>query len=259
MAKRRYQQPEFLSRLRSPLLLLVGLIFALAGAQRSFAGGNGIDRIEPSVPGYVDDYIVSVDSAHPTVSFTQTGILPRVTFDGIRDISLDVNGGTSAFSSKLYGDTFLSLENDANTSAILTLDYGNQMDLNRNFLWQGHFNAIGIDVAAVSSGVGGIDLGSGSFMLTLRSGSTIGTATAPISFNSPGEYFFLYSDPGFAGINFADIDQVTLTLLTTTPGTDFRIESIYRCSVVPEPSSYALFVAGLAVLGWLSRNRFARA
>jgi len=264
MANRRYHQPKPPPRprflLHPPFLLLAGLILAFAGTRPALAlKGNGIDRITPSQPGYPDEYMISVDSGNPTVSFTQTGIFPRSTFNGIRDISLDVNGGTSALSSKLFGDGFLSLENDANTSAVLTLDYGKQADLNKNFIWQGQFNAIAIDVAAVSSGDDGIDLGSGRFALTLRSGTDIRTASAFIDFSSPGTYFFLYSDPAFAGLAFHDIDQVTLTLLTTTPGTVFEIESIYRYSAIPEPSTCAFLVGGLLVVGWVARNRFARA
>ena len=231
---------------RRAALLVATALLVLDGSTSVRAAVNGIDRISPGTATLPDEYFLAVDSGSPTASFTETGISPLATFDGIRDISLDVNGGTGAFSSKLQGDTFLSLENDANTSSILTLDYGAQGDLNRNFLFGGGFNAIAIKVAQVNSGTGGLDLGSGTFTLTLRSGSVIRTAATSINFNSPGDYFFLYQDPGFVGINFAHVDEVTLGLTTTTPGTDFRIASIYRGTAVPEPSTYALLVIGAA-------------
>jgi len=236
-------------------LLLGGIGFLCGNIVSATAATNGIDTISPGEPSFPDQYLVSVDSNTPTVSFTETGINPLDTFDGIRDISLDVNGGTGAFSSKLNNDPFLSLQNDANTSAILTLDYGAQGNLNRDFLFGGRFNAIGIEVGQVGSGPNGMDPGSGTFSLTLRSGSTVGTSTNPIDFSSSGDSFFLYQDPGFAGIDFAHIDEVILTLITTTPGTTFQIESIYRCATIPEPGSNTLLVIGLVGLGLTLRRR----
>ena len=90
-------------------------------------------------------------------------------------------------------------------------------------LFGGAFNAIAIEVAQVNSGGGGLDLGSGTFTLTPRRGSVIRIATASINFNSPGDYLFLYQDPGFAGKSFASADEVILALSTTSPGTAVRI------------------------------------
>ncbi len=222
------------------------------------AEANLIDRIDPSSPAFSDQFFLSVNVGQPSASLTETEIDPRSTFRGRRDISLDLNGGTSAYSSKQYSDSFLELSNDANTSALLTLDYGTGSDwadgpsYNR---YNGRYNAIGIDVSQVNSG-DGLSLGSGRFTLTLRSYSGSATSIDLIDFNQPGRYYFSYSDPGFAGFDFAHLDEVIISLATTTPGTEFRINNIFFCATVPEPATWSLFTlggVGFIALSWRKR------
>ena len=92
-------------------------------------------------------------------------------------------------------------------------------------LFGGAFNAIAIEVAQVNSGGGGLDLGSGTFTLTPRRDSVIRNATASINLNSPGDYLFLYQDPGFAGISFANADEVILALRTPRRGPLFASQA----------------------------------
>ncbi len=219
------------------------------------AAANRIDRIDPSKPGFPDEYFLSVNPNSPTASLTETGIDRRSTVRGRRDVSLDLNGGTSAYSSKQYADSFLEFNNDADTSAILTLAYGMGGNDNGGPM-HNRYNAIGIDVSEVNSGDGGLSLGSGRFTLTLRSASGSATSQHQIDFNQPGTYYFSYNDPGFAGFDFAHLEGVAISLATTTPGTDFRIDDIFR-TAIPEPSTWILFSlggAGLIAAG-LRRNR----
>ena len=219
--------------------------FAWAGTPPALKA-NGIDRIVPSTAQYSDFFFLEVTSDSPVASLAQTGLNGYYTVDGQRNTSLDINGGTSASATKPSADSVIELDNDANTSAILTLSYGVNADLNRNFLGtRRSFNALAIDVSSVSSGNNGLRLGSGTFTLTLRSGDVTGTSENIINFDHAGDYFFRYDDPGFAGIRFSRIDECILTLVTTTPGTDFRIDGIYRCNI-PESSTASLFVVGLA-------------
>lgn len=202
---------------------------------------NRIDRIDPSSPGFSDQYFLSVNSNSPDSSLTQTGIARRSTFRGQRTVTLELNGGTSAYSSKQDADAFLEFNNDANTSAILSLDYGVNGDHDGPL--HNRYNVIGIEVGEVNSGDDGLSLGSGRFTLTLRSDSMSAISLNTIDFNQPGTYYFSYSDPGFAGFDFAHLDAVSISLATTTPGTDFRIDNIFRAAV-PEPSSWILFTLG---------------
>ena len=224
----------------------------------SDAHGNRVDRIDPSVPGFTDEYFVAVHPDSPIVSLTETGISRRATFRGQRDVVLDLNGGTSAYSSKQYADSFLELNNDANTSAILTLDYGADNFQMRPI--ENRFNAIAVSVSEVNSGDDGLSLGSGRFTLTLRSGSTRATSINGIDFDHPGVYYLSFDDPGFKDIQFNHLNEVAITLTTTTMGSDIRIESIYRVAI-PEPSTWFLFgLGGAGIVGWdLIRRRTRRA
>ena len=223
------------------------------------AEANRIDRIDPGSPAFSDHYFLSVNAGSPSASLTETGIDRRSTFRGRRDISLDLNGGTSAYSSKQYSDSFLELSNDANTSATLTLDYGadgDWADGPMNDRYSDRYNAIGIDVSQVNSGDGRLSLGSGRFTLMLRSYSGSATSINLVDFNQPGRYYFSYSDPGFAGFDFAHLDEVMISLATTTPGTDFRIDNIFFCGVIPESSTWSLFTlggVGFIAFGWRRR------
>lgn len=227
------------------LVVLVFLGYSFAAA------ANRIDRIDPSSPGFSDEYFLSVNPNSPIASLTETGIDRRSTFRGRRGVSLDLNGGTSAYSSKQFADSFLEFNNDANTSAILTLDYGAGGDHDGGPM-HNRYNAIGINVSEVNSGDGGLSLGSGRFTLTLRSDGVSATSINPIDFNQPGTYYFSFSDPGFAGFDFANLDEVLISLATTTAGADFRIDDIFRAAI-PEPSTWILFTlgaVGLAACGW---------
>jgi hypothetical protein len=238
---------------KSSRLKFVLLLVALTCGYQ-LARALPIDQIDPGTPSSPDQYNFSTTTSNPIATLAVAGHNPASTLGARRDIGLNVNGGTNDASLKLSGDSYLSLENDATTSAIMTLSYGVASDLNANFLTDGS-NAVSINVVAVANGPNHMAFGSGVFSLSLRTNATTGTATVSIPFSTAGIYNFSFSDPGFSGLNFADIDAITLTLTTTTAGTDFRIESINTTTVVPEPAEWALFAVGAVVLGAMARGR----
>lgn len=233
------------------LLLGTALFVAFALSAQAVV----IDSIDPSTMAFPDHYSLSVNSIQQVASIGVVGLNPNSTLGGRRDVSLAINGGSGAISTKLDADGFLQFDNDDNTSATLMLSYGIGADLNADFSGS---NGIAITVSAVNNGANQLGLGSGTFSLSLRSGVTVASSTFNIAFNTPGVYFFAFSDPGFAGLNFADIDAMTLTLDTTTAGSDFRIEDISTV-VIPEPSTYLLLGVGLIGLVPLLRRRTVRA
>lgn len=65
--------------------------------------------------------------------------------------------------------------------------------------------------------------------------------------------------PISAGAAFGvDTAPFTVTLVGTAGAKALYSGELTVSAVVPEPSTYALFAAGLGIMGWLSRSRFKR-
>ncbi len=94
--------------------------------------------------------------------------------------------------------------------------------------------------------------GLGSLTITVRdSAAVMGSVTQPVG--APGNYDALFTDAGFAGVNFAAVDSVKITLDTVLPASDFSITEITR-QVVPEPTMGLLSLIGVLGLATMRRR-----
>ena len=166
---------------------------------------------------------------------------------GKRFVSVTENNGrmTSISAAKFGGVDALEFSNGTDASGTLMLSYGDfgsdsNGPLNSDFdtMWDA------IDVSFLD--VEGPVLEKGSLTVMVESSAGSGTSTQVVT--TAGDYRFLFTDPGFADVDFNDVDTVAIRLITMADGSDFLIDSITRevVNVIPTP---AALPAGLGLLG----------
>ncbi len=101
--------------------------------------------------------------------------------------------------------------------------------------------------------------GDGEFDITVGIRSSAGSGSVTRFYEDPGTFDFLFSDPGFTGVNFADVDGVTVSFRTRIIGTQFDVGSITRRDLpvapnVPDGGS-SLVLLGIS-LGGLGMSRY---
>ncbi|MGP1309273.1 MAG: hypothetical protein ACTS27_03640 [Phycisphaerales bacterium] len=157
---------------------------------------------------------------------------------GERFVSVDSVDAIAQFSN---GDNVITFDALGTAEATLTLSYGDFAGgdpFNADFASQ--WSAIAVNFASVT----------GEGMLSLEIESTIGLGTSAQNLvTTAGEYIFEFDQPVYNGVDFNDVDRVTLEL-NASPGAEFEIESITR---VPAPAGAAL--AGLVGFAALRRRR----
>lgn len=220
------------------------------------ANANHIDFIQDdSNPGNgVDNATFSLSTSGAEVTDLQIGE-PDDILGGMRDVSLTRNGGFGGTisASKMLGTDYIDVQNSTVAAGTLVLSYPGIS--NSDFASSWNFIAVDIPVLDNAVGDGEINL---SVSVTSSTGSgTVfadGTGLAPGRIEDPGTFFFSFSDPGFAGVDFSDVDGVSITFETAIIGSDFQIGSITR-EVVPEPSSLTLLGAGIILVAHRRRCR----
>ncbi len=166
---------------------------------------------------------------------------PSNVLGGERYVESRIMSGTDASVltvSKLPGTGILNFASTVEATGMLLLEYGRNTPLNADFATL--YNAIQVDFTGVD--------GQASLAVTLMSGPNSGTVTHALT--AAGPALFAFNEAGFAGVNFGDVDKVSVKLTGTTPGADFSIASI---TLVPEPAM--LVMAGLSGVGLLMFRR----
>lgn len=197
----------------------------------------------------------SLSTSGGLVSDTQAGE-PADILGGTREVTLTGGGIVGSISAdKVAGTDFINVQNDTLSAGILTLSYPGISDSNFASNW----NAIGIDIPFIEQSTG---IGDGEIDISVTVDSSSGSGTALVDGNGivpgrvedPGTFFALFSDPGFAAVDFSDVDGVTVSFSTAIIGSDYRIGSITRETVIPEPAT-AILLGGMALLAVCPRRR----
>ncbi len=204
------------------------LFLSTAAATTMLAGTASANHID-----FMTDGPFTLNGA----SSTTVAGSPDNILGGARFVSMDT---VDAIAQLGAGDNTIFFDGLGVASPTLTLsygDFGGGAPLNSDFasMW----DSVAVNFASVT----------GTGLLSVEFESSAGTGTsAQTLVSTSGSYFFNFNEPVFNGVDFSDIDTVTLTL-TANPGADFEIESFTR-EVIPAPGA-----AGIAVLGGLAAFR----
>ncbi len=204
------------------------LFVSTASAVALLAGAASANHID-----FMTDGAFTLNGA----SSTTVGGNPDNILGGARFVSMDT---VDAIAQLAPGDNTIFFDGLGVASPTLTLsygDFGGGTPLNADFasMW----DSVAVNFASV--------VGTGLLSVEFESGSGSGVSAQTLV-SASGSYQFNFDQPVFTGVDFTDIDTVTLTL-TANPGAEFEIESFTR-EVIPAPGA-----AGLAVLGGLAAFR----
>ncbi len=234
----------------------LGASLLAASMMSGMAFADHIDFIQDdSNPGNgVTNATFNLSSASSTpVTNTQNGE-PADILGGIRSVSLVRTGifGGTVTAEKAAGTDVISFRSSFTATGFLSLDYPGITNANFMTLW----DAITINIPKLDNT---FPAGDGEFDMTVAVRSSAGDGSVTRFFEDPGTFDFLFSDPGFAGVDFGDVDGVTVSFSTRIIGTQFDVGSITRrdrapTSSVPDGGS-SLALLGLS-LGGLGIGRF---
>ncbi len=184
---------------------------------------------------------------------------PADILGGTRNVSITRNGGFggSVTATKALGTDVITFRPSNNVAAgVLSLDYPGITNANFMTMW----DAITVDLPKLDNI---FPAGAGILDLTVGVRSSAGNGSITRRIESTGTFDFLFNDPGFTGVDFGDVDGVTVSFDTRIIGTQFDVASITRRDRAPAQgvpdggSSLALLglsLGGLGV-GRLIKNR----
>lgn len=213
----------------------------------SVASANHIDFIQDDSDSSngVTNATFSLTTSGAQVSDTQVGE-PADILGGTRVVTLERDGGfgQSITAEKVAGTDFISVMNDNVAAGTLVLSYPGITDSDFTTNW----DSIAVDIPVLDNAVGDGEI---NLSVTVTSSAGTGTAfadgtgLAPGRIEDPGTFFFPFSDPGFAGVDFTDVDGVSVTFETAIIGSDFQVGSITREAQIPEPATATLALVAI--------------
>lgn len=166
---------------------------------------------------------------------------PSAVIGGARFVGTMFN---NAELSRDAGDDFITYTNYSGLSSAATLQYGDfdggngALDADLISGW----NSIQIDIRRV--------VGLGQLRVDFESNGEVASAESQ-SVSAAGLHHIVFNDPGLRGLDFTDIDRISIRLLGAN-GTEFDIGPI-TLSTIPAPPATGL--AGIALLASVRRRR----
>ncbi len=202
------------------------------------------------VPATIDDYadpiFVLTDTNPPGAasSISQTGIDLDPADAGVnafgdeRTVTLRTNNpGLSASAIVIRG--LLDLNVGPGTTADLALLYDDFTSL--DITGEGNFNAFAVIVTFIQ--------GNSEVAVTVSDSDSTDTATTVVSGTGPTLASVIIPFADFTGIDFTDVDSITLNFNVSDEATDVRIDRFALTQfVIPEPASAMLLVAGASLM-----------
>ena len=226
------------------------LAFASLLIQAGVTNANHIDFI---VDG---QFFLNTEHVTGFVSSVQTGD-PGNILGAEREVSIDVVAGQGFVSAGTLGAAMGAgpVGPDMASTLLFSNSVGavGQLDLTYDGVGSAGLGGLDFDTAydAIAVNIAAVQ-GSGDLTVMASDGTNSGSVTLPVT--TPGILTFPFADAGFAGVNFAAVDSVKVTLLTVEPASDFEIAAITR-EVIPEPGSGMLALLAAAPIAMLRRRR----
>lgn len=199
-------------------------------------------------------FLLSTTSELGDMSASQSGN-PGNILGGQRDIIIYISSGSGIVSSGTIGaatGAAATPATDGGAAGSLLFDTGAGTQGGIDIRYQ---NLGGIDLATAYTAfaVQVADI-QGSVTVSAFAADTVGPlGVVSSAVTSAGTVTFDFASPGFAGVDFSDIDFIALQLLTSDPASDVNVSSFTLVSV-PEPTTLAVLLASGSCL-MLRRRR----
>ena len=230
--------------------IALGAAFALAAP----AAANHVD--------FISDGPFDLTTSGAEVTQTTTGSSANI-LGGTRNVSLIRDGGFGGTISATLpnGGTAIRVDNSSVAAGTLVLSYPNIGGSDFTTMWDSIAVSIPVLENSFPAGDGEINLSvSVADSSTMATVFANGTGLAPGRIEDPGTFYFMFDD--FVGVDFTDVQSLSVTFDTAIIGTVFEIDGITRELVnapppapVPGPAGFALFGLGALGIGLARRKR----
>lgn len=209
-----------------------------AAAMAMLAGTAAANHVD-----FIEDGVFDIDGEGSTTVIGS----PDNILGGVRSVTVsgEVNGGSELGASYVAGDDCITFTTSEDENSMLTLDYGafpgGSGPLNSDFgtMW----NFLRVEIGSMGADA------EATMMVTFE--SSAGNATmSDIEIDGAGNYDVAFDDTAFTGVDFLDVDRITVKFTTDSEAT---IEICGITREIPAPGSLA--AAGVFALAFGRRRR----